>query len=151
MQNVGHYQPFAGSALCKGFRHFRCLYSHPSHSIIRLASDSGASKVNLQRDNRTKHTVTVIKDCHQQGVLQQMARPPQSPDLSVVGSSLGSHEETGHWDGPSPPKRRGSFSKVLLTTHLPRTRKKNMQRSIGAVLKENGGHTKHWYFFKIIW
>ena len=44
----------------------------------------------LQHDNDPKHTARVIKNYLQQqeeqGVLQQMVWPPQSPDLNIIKS-----------------------------------------------------------------
>ena len=80
--NTGH------TVLWKSFRHFRCLdfYPTPSPSGRPLIGP----RFTLQLDNNPKHTARVIKNFtewqEEQGVLKQMAWPPQSPDLSITES-----------------------------------------------------------------
>ena len=122
--------------------------------LIHHAIPSGRRMIGpkfiLQQDNDPKHTAKVIKNYLQckeeQEVLEVMAWPPQSPDLSIIESV---------WDNMKRQKdlRKPTSTEDLwlllqdVWNNLPADFLQKLcasvPRRIDAVLKAKGGHTKY--------
>ena len=122
--------------------------------LIHHALPSGrrvtGSKFILQQDNDPKHTANVMKNYLQhkeeQGVLEVMVWPPQSPDLNIIESVWDSMKRQKDLRQPTSTGDlwlvlQGVWNK-LPAEFLPKLCA-SVPRSIDAVLKAKGGHTKY--------
>ena len=104
----------------------------------------------LQQDNDPKHTANVIQNYLQrkeeQGVLEVMVWPPQSPDLNIIESVWDSMKRQKDLRQPTSTGDLWLVLQDVWNNLLAEFLQKlcaSVPRIIDAVLKAKGGHTKY--------